>query len=69
MNTVCSGSDFCVIDFLAKSQVFPGKTGSGILFIPKRHKLADKNCFAYYAFETSGGLIIYKETDAVVDGC
>lgn len=69
MGTVCSGNEFCVIDVLPASNVISGKGGWGIFIIPNGYKLADKNCFAYYSFEISGGLLIYKETDTVVDGC
>ena len=69
MNTICSGSDFCVIDNLLASNVIAGKGGYGIFFVPKGHKLADKDCFAYYAFQITAGKLAYKETNTVVDGC
>lgn len=69
MDTICAGNDFCVIDFLKTSNVITGKEGYGIFFIPKGHKLADKNCFAYYSFQILSGLLVYRETDAIIEGC
>jgi len=69
MSTVCSGNEFCVIDILPASNVITGKGGYGIFFIPNGYKLADKDCFAYYAFQITAGLLTYKETETVVDGC
>ena len=69
INTECTDSDFCVVDNIVTSTIISGKGGFGIFFIPKGHKLADKNCFAYYSFQISNGLFVYKETATVVDGC
>ncbi len=70
VNTECSGNDFCVVDNIRASTIITGKGGFGIFFIPNGHTLADKNCFAYYSFEIgSDGLLVYKETGTVVDGC